>query len=257
MIIIGERINTGFKDIKEAVMAHDPKPLQEWARKQAAAGCDYIDVNLGAVSSKGSDMAWMIEQVQAVVDTPISIDTNKEAILAEAIKACKKPPLVNSTTAAQAKMDAFFPIVADYHASIIGLPIDEAGTPKNAEKRVELAALLLAKAMECGVPTDHVFLDPIVMPLKFLQDQAKVVLETARQYPLLADPAPHIVCGLSNISNKTLHKKLIDRTYLAMLIGAGLDAVIADAMDVELRQTILTAELLMNRQIYADSYIPA
>ena len=82
MIFVGERINTGFKDIKQAVIDKDPEPLQKWARKQAEAGADYLDVNLGAVSTKPEDMCWMIESVQAVVDTPISIDTNKPAILA-------------------------------------------------------------------------------------------------------------------------------------------------------------------------------
>ncbi|MDP7636207.1 MAG: dihydropteroate synthase, partial [Phycisphaerae bacterium] len=77
MIFIGERINTGFKDIKQAVMDKDPAPLQAWAKKQADAGAGYLDVNLGAVSADPSDMCWMIETVQDAVETPICIDTNK------------------------------------------------------------------------------------------------------------------------------------------------------------------------------------
>jgi len=42
-----------------------------------------------------------------------------------------------------------------------------------------------------------------------------------------------------------------------MLVANGLDAVILDVMDVELVNTILTAELVMNKSIYADSYIEA
>ena len=38
MIFVGERINTGFKDVKQAVLDKDPKPIQEWARKQTDAG---------------------------------------------------------------------------------------------------------------------------------------------------------------------------------------------------------------------------
>jgi len=38
MIFVGERINTGFKDIKQAVVDRDPAPLQAWAKKQTAAG---------------------------------------------------------------------------------------------------------------------------------------------------------------------------------------------------------------------------
>jgi len=90
MILIGERINTGFKDIKQAVLNKDPAPLRHWARLQSEAGAHYLDVNLGAVSGKPEDMIWMIEQVQAVTDVPISIDTNKVAIMREAVRVCKQ-----------------------------------------------------------------------------------------------------------------------------------------------------------------------
>ncbi len=255
MIIVGERINTGFKDIKQAVMDKDPAPLQEWARKQAEAGAGYLDVNLGAVSAKPEDMCWMIETVQAVVDTPISIDTNKPAILAEAVKVCNKPPLINSTTAAQAKLDAFLPIVAEYNASIIGLSMDESGTPKSANARVEKAGMVVATAMEAGIPPERIFLDPIVMPLKYMQDQMQEILEAVRQYTLFSDPPPHIICGLSNVSNGTVHKRLINRTFLVMAVGCGLDAAICDVMDADLIKAARTAELVMNREIYADSYV--
>jgi len=255
MIFVGERINTGFKEIKQAVMDKDPKPLQEWAKKQTEAGADYLDVNLGAVSTKPEDMCWMIETVQGAVDTAISIDTNKPAILAEAIKLCNKPPLINSTTAAQEKLDAFLPIVAENNASIIGLSMDASGTPKSADARVEKAGMLLAAAMEAGIPPERVFLDPIIMPMKFMQDQMQEILEATRQYKLFSDPPPHIICGLSNVSNGTTHKKLINRTFLVMSVACGMDAAICDVMDTDLVEAAKTAELVMNKEIYADSYI--
>ncbi len=255
MIFIGERINTGFKDVKQAVLDKDPGPLQSWAKKQTEAGASYLDVNLGAVSSKAADMCWMIETVQQAVDTPVCVDTNKPAILAEAIKACRPGMLINSTTAAAEKLDSMMPIAAEHDASIIGVVMDETGTPKDADKRVENAGAILAKAMELGIEPQRVFLDPIVMPLKFMQEQAKEVLEAVRQFLLFSDPPPHIVCGLSNISSGTTQKKLISRIFLAMAIGSGMDAAICDVMDTELVNAALTAELAMNREIYADSYV--
>jgi 5-methyltetrahydrofolate corrinoid/iron sulfur protein methyltransferase len=255
MILVGERINTGFKDIKQAVLDKDPGPLEEWARQQAAAGADYLDINLGAVSAKPEDMCWMIETVQTVVDTAISIDTNKPAILQEAAKVCNKPPLINSTTAAQEKLDTVLPVAVEHNASIIGLSMDETGTPKSADARVEKAGLILAATMEAGLPPDRVFLDPIVMPLKFMQDQHKQILEASRQFQLFSDPPPHIIGGLSNVSSGAIHKKLINRTFLVMAIGCGMDAAICDVLDSELVHAIRTAELIMNREIYADSYI--
>ncbi len=258
MIFIGERINTGFKDVRAAVANKDADVIRSWARKQADAKADYIDVNLGAVSNKPEDLCWMIETVQnEVPEAKISIDDNKPAMLKEAIPVCKYPPLVNSTIAVDSKLDEILPIIAEHNASIIGLVMDENGSPKNAEKRVENAGKIFAKIMEYGMSPEQLFLDPIVMPLKFMQDQAKEILAAAGQFRLFSDPPCHIICGLSNVSNGTKYKKLINRTFAAMMVAYGMDAVICDVLDEELVNSILTAELIMNKAIYADSYLEA
>ena len=255
MIFIGERINTGFKDIKQAVMDKDPAPLRQWAKKQTDAGAGFLDVNLGAVSADPAVMCWMIQTVQEAVETPICIDTNKLNILAEAIKVCRPGALINSTTAADEKLDAMMPVAAEHDASIIGLVMDESGTPKDVDKRVENAGKILAKAMELGMAPDRVFLDPIVMPLKFMQDQARNILEATRQFLLFSDPPPNIVCGLSNISTSTTNKGLINRTFLVMAINNGMSAAICDVLDTDLVNAAKTADLVMNKEIYADSYV--
>jgi 5-methyltetrahydrofolate corrinoid/iron sulfur protein methyltransferase len=257
MIFIGERINTGFKDVKAAVLAHDASVIKEWAKKQTACKATYIDVNLGAASAKVEDLCWMIEQVQSATEVPISIDTNKYPMLKEAVPLCKKPPLINSTTAIDDKMKEIFPIVAEYGCSIIGLVMDEAGSPKTVEKRLEIAGKILATAMEFGIPPEHLFLDPIVMPLKYMQDQARIILMAANQFQLFSDPPPHVVCGLSNISNGAIHKKLLNRTFAVMMAASGMDAVILDVTDEELVNALISADVVMNRSIYADSYIEA
>ncbi len=105
MILIAERINAGFKDIRQAIVNKDGSVIKQWAQKQAEAKADYLDVNIGTASNKPEDLCWMIEMVQEQVDTAISIDNNKPAMLKEAITVCKKPPLINSTTAAEDKLD--------------------------------------------------------------------------------------------------------------------------------------------------------
>lgn len=255
MILIGERINAGFKDIKNAILNKDGDVIKEWAKKQADAKASYIDVNLGTASNKPEDLCWMIEMVQEEVDTPISIDNNKPSMLKEAIPICKKPPLVNSTTAVDEKMNQLFPIIVEHGASIIGLVMDEAGSPYTADKRVENAGKLIEKALEYGLSPEQIYLDPIVMPLNCMQEQAVEILKGCSQFQLFSDPPCHIVCGLTNISSGAKHKNLINRIFVAMLIANGLDSVICNVLDHELVDTILTAELIMNRSIYADSYI--
>lgn len=257
MIFIGERINGGFKDIKRAITEKDGDIIKQWARRQADAKATYLDVNMGTASNKPDDLCWMIEMVQEEVDLPISIDNNKPLMLKEAMPVCNKPPLVNSTTADEDRMNDLFPLIAEHNASIIGLVMDETGSPKTADKRVEIAGTIVAKTMEYDLSPEQLFLDPIVMPLKYMQEQAKEILAATSQFRLFTDPPCHIVCGLSNISNGTTHKQLINRIFAAMMVANGLDAVICDVTDEELVNTILTAELVMNASIYADSYIEA
>ena len=199
----------------------------------------------------------MIETVQEVVSTPISIDSNKPAFIKEALKVCTQPALINSTTADKEKLDQILPLAVDSGASIIGVCMDKKGSPQDVNRRVELGATIFGEAIEKGLSEERVFIDPVTMPLKFLQEQASNVIEAIRQLTLLSSPPPHIILGLSNISSKTKEPGLINRIFLVMCIEAGLDAAICDVTDDELVNSAITAELILNKQIYSDSFIKA
>ena len=63
--------------------------------------------------------------------------------------------------------------------------------------------------------------------------------------------------GLSNVSQRCSNRELINRTYLAMVVAHGMDAAIMDPLDAELMDTAITAELLLEKMIYCDSYLQA
>jgi 5-methyltetrahydrofolate corrinoid/iron sulfur protein methyltransferase len=257
MIFIGERINGGFKDIVKAVKEKNSDIIKKWAIRQTQARANYIDVNIGAVSNKVEDYIWMIETVQETVPTPISIDTNKLEFVKEALKLCQKAPLINSTTAHDEKLDQLVGLAVEHEVSLIGVCMDEKGSPQDVNRRVELGAKIFTYAVERGLPPERLFLDPVIMPLKFLQPQATNVLEAISQFKLLSDPPPHVAVGLSNISSQTMESKLINRTFLVMAIEAGLDAVICDVTDTELVNATITAELIKGKHIYSDSFLKA
>jgi len=257
MIFIGERINGGFKDIQRAIKEKDKSIIQRWAKIQLEAGANYLDVNMGAASNKIDDFLWMLETVQEAVETPISIDSNKPAFTEKAIKACKRSPIINSTTADKEKLDQIIPLAVEHNASLIGLCMDKKGAPQNINRRVELGATIFTAAIEKGLPPEKLFLDPVTMPLKFLQEQAGNLIEAVRQFKLLSDPPPHIVVGLSNISSQAKEMRLINRIFLVMCIEAGLDAAICDVTDTELVNSAITAEIIQNKHIYSDSFLQA
>ncbi|SMC84009.1 methyltetrahydrofolate cobalamin methyltransferase [Sporomusa malonica] len=256
MILIGERINGMFKDIGKAVREHDPKPLQEWAVKQKEGGAHYLDVNTGPNSEDQTvDLPWMVKTVMEVSDLPLAIDTTDYDAMEAALIAYGKPgALINSIGCEQEKIDRVFPMAAKYQADVVCLCISKSGIPKSAEERVALAMEFVANAEVYGLQPDNLFIDPIILPVNVAQEHAVEALETIRQIKLLSNPAPLTTIGLSNVSQKTPHRPLLNRTFAVMAMTAGLDSAILDANDDMMVDAIASARVILNKDIYCDSY---
>lgn len=256
MIIIGERINGMFKDIGRAVREHDPKPLQEWAVKQKEGGAHYLDVNTGPNSEDQSiDLPWMVKMVQEVSDLPLAIDTTDYDAMEAALKAYGKPgALINSIGCEQEKIDRVFPMAAKYQADVVCLCISKSGIPKSADERVALAMEFVANAEAYGLQPDNLWIDPIILPVNVAQEHASEAIETIRQIKMLSNPAPLTTIGLSNVSQKSPFRPLLNRTFAVMAMCAGLDSAICDANDDDLIDAIASARIILNKDIYCDSY---
>lgn len=256
MFIIGERINGMFKDIAQAIRDGDPRPIQEWAKKQEAGGARYLDINTGpAAKDQVKTMRWLVEKTQEVSNLPLTLDsTNYDAIEA-GLEICKHPAMINSVPAEWPKMERVFTMALKYNAAVIGLAMNEQGIPKDADTRVALAMELVAAADSYGIPMEDLYIDPLVLPCNVGQDHGPEVMQTLRQVKLLADPAPRTVVGLSNISQGTKNREQINRIFAVMGVANGLDAAVADACDHQLIEAIATARIIMNLDIYCDSYV--
>lgn len=256
MIIIGERINGMFTDIAQAIKDQDPKPVQEWARKQEENGAGYLDLNVGPASrDRVGAMKWLIEVTQEVSDLPLALDSTDYTAIEEGLKICKRPAMINSVPCVADKMERVFTMAVEYDAEVVALAMSEEGIPKDADSRIALAAELVATAAGYGLEADKLFIDPLVLPCNVAQDHGPEVMRTLREIKLISDPAPNTVVGLSNASQGTSNRELVNRTYAVMLMACGLDAAIADANDDELMAAVATARILLNMDIYCDSYI--
>jgi 5-methyltetrahydrofolate corrinoid/iron sulfur protein methyltransferase len=262
MFVIGERINGMFKGIGDAILAKDKKPVHEMAELQLAAGADALDINVGTRVPKEERVAameWLVDTTREVTDMPLSIDTvsliTMRAGLARASR--KGKGIINSTTGQADKLEAFMKLAHEFNAGIVGLSIDENGVAASVDAKLEIGMRIIASAMEHEVPVDSVLLDPIILPLNCAQAAPGIVLQTIAQFKMLSDPAPRIVIGLSNLSQGASERPLINRTFLVMAMAAGLDSSIHDPLDEELTNAMVTAELLLNKTIYSDSYLAA
>jgi 5-methyltetrahydrofolate corrinoid/iron sulfur protein methyltransferase len=258
MILIGERINGMFKDVRNAILNRDPEPIKDLAIRQTKAGARYLDINTGptvAPEEQPAVMEWLVKVAQEVSPLPCCLDsTNPDAIEA-GLKVHRGKAMINSTTADQWKMDIYFPMAAKYGAAIIGLAMNEKGVPKDANDRIALAMELVANADAHGIPMEDLYIDPLILPVNVAQDHCPEVLEAIRQVKILASPPPRTVLGLSNVSQRCPERSLLNRTYLVMAMTAGLDAAIVDVEDEALVDAAATANILLNREIYCDAWL--
>ncbi|MBM4049618.1 MAG: methyltetrahydrofolate--corrinoid methyltransferase [Planctomycetes bacterium] len=264
MLAIGERINGMFQDVKKAIQKKDKKVIQDLAVKQTQAGAAFLDVNVGtAAQDQEGTMKWLIETIQEVCKTPIAIDSQKLNVIKAGIEVVAKGSnfLINSCPLNTKKdpevLEKYLALCQEHNASLVALTMDREGVPQNVEKRVEIAAAIVEKAMTAGVSTDKLFIDPIILPINVSQNQPTFLLEVMSQVKLLADPRPHMTVGLSNLSQGASERSLINRTFLVMAIAVGLDSAIVDVFDTELMDAAITAEMLLNKQIYSDSFLKA
>lgn len=258
MFVISERINGMFRRVRNAIAEKDVAAIQQIAKEQLAAGSDALDINVGPASAdKIGAMQWLVESVQEVTDKPLCLDTPIPEVMEAALKVCDNPKIINSTNGEKEKLDALLPLAAEYNAEIIGLAMDSKGIPRDAAGRVEIALQILASAMEHGIEPNRLYIDPVALPVNAVQRQSPNTLEALSQIRLLSDPPPKTVVGLSNVSQGAPMRSLLNRTYVVMCIASGLDAAVMDPEDRELMDAAITADLLMNKAIYADDFLKA
>ncbi len=262
MYVIGERINGMFNVIGDALAAKNKKAIQEMAEKQIASGADALDINVGTrvpKAERAAAMKWLVDTTREVTHKPLSIDNPSLETVRVGVEAAVKggKAIINSTTGQQEKLVAFMKLAREFNAGIIGLAIDENGVASTTQGKVDIGMRILAAALEAEVPVDDVYLDPIILPVNCDQKAPGLVLETISQFRLLSDPSPHVVIGLSNLSQGASERGLINRAFLTMAVGAGLDAAIVDSLDTELMNAMIAAEMLLNRAIYSDSFLKA
>lgn len=245
MLVIGENIHIISPRVKTGIDERDGEFFRALAQRQVAAGADYVELNIGPSRKRGPEiMQWLVNEVQDSVNVPLSLDTTNADAIEAGIKVCKRTPLINSTSAEEARRNRLLPLAAQYQAPIIALTMTQQGIPNTADGRAELAFELINAGAEFGVPADRLFLDPLVLPVTADQPGVQVTVESIRMFKGLSDPPVKTVVGLSNVSNgaPNENRPLINRVFLVMLLGAGLDSAIVDPLDEPLMEAVRIVE---------------
>jgi 5-methyltetrahydrofolate corrinoid/iron sulfur protein methyltransferase len=247
MYIIGENIHIISEKVKEALSQRDVLFFQDLAVRQVEAGAQALDINLGPRKKDGEEVfPWMVELLEAVVDVPLSFDTtNLAGIEAGLKKITKAQPIINSTSAEPERLERVPLLAKQYQTKLIALTMGSSGIPIAADERVNIAVeKLIPRMMEIDYSMENLIIDPLVLTVSGCQQYCPHLIEAVRTLQYAWDPTPAISVGLSNVSNAVpvQNRALINRTYCAMLMGVGLQMMIANPMDEPLKETVRVIE---------------
>ena len=259
MILIGEKINSTRKPIREAIAKRDAAFLQDLARAQTQAGADYLDLNTGAFPEEEARlMEWLVGLISQTVDLPLVLDSASPAALEAGLKAISdnSSTIINSITAEEAKFRQVVPLVLEYDAAVLALALDDNGISKTVEDRFAAAQRLIEALAAEGLPHERIFLDPLIQPISVQNDFGLIAIEVIRR---VKEQFPQVktTCGLSNISFGLPQRAKLNRYFLAMAVAAGLDSAILDPLDRELIGAIRVSEALAGKDRFCKNYIKA
>ena len=222
---------------------------------------DYADLNVGpAKGAYAGILPKLVELVQGNSELGISLDTTNTDEMHKALSLCKHPEdvFLNSTSKDEPRLEKVTSMAADNGSNIIALTLSkETGIPKTCNGRLEIAFEIYEKCAEKGIENEKIYFDPLILPVSIDQTQAFEALNTIKMIKESFDPPVKTIIGLSNISNGSPAelRPLINRTFAVLAHGAGLDAAIVDAKDIELVRILRMLETSKPEKLVDELYL--
>jgi cobalamin-dependent methionine synthase I len=185
VIVIGELINATRKSVNGIMVNRDVAGLLELARRQIAAGADYLDVNAATGASGDSEpaaMEWAVTTILREMDVALSIDSASPEVMSAALKTgMKKAPILNSVNAEPERLEAILPLAKGSGASLICLAMGKGGISEKASERLAMCRAIYDRAMALGIEPERLFFDPLIMTVATSPEQGRVTIETLRR----------------------------------------------------------------------------
>jgi 5-methyltetrahydrofolate--homocysteine methyltransferase len=261
MLIIGEKINASIPAVKAIYQQRDRDGLIELAGRQARAGADQIDVNVGTGLGSREDeiaaMVWAIENIQQELEIPICIDSPDPAVIEAGLRAREgRSSLINSTKAEDESLKKIVPLALRYEAPLVALAMDESGIPETLEGRIDACRKTVAVCLRSGLALESIYFDPLVIPVSTDVKQGIVTLNCISAIKRIF-PGAKTVTGLSNISYGLPSRSLLNVGFLYMAMNAGLDAVIMDPLVDEQMSAVRAGEVLIGKDRHCRRYTRA
>ena len=253
-VLIGERINpTGKPLLKEAVINGNTDYILNEAIRQTEKGVHILDVNVGVpCTNEAETLKNTIYAIQAVVDTPLQIDTSDIAALGGAMRMYNGKPLVNSVNGEDESMNSVFPLIKKYGGAVIALTMDKKGIPATAKERVRIAEKIIARAAEFGIEKKDIIADPLCLTVSADSGSAEVTLEAVK---LLKKRGIKTSLGVSNISFGLPARDKINAVFFSLALDSGLDCAIMNPFSEKMTDVYYAYRALHGQDRTCSDYV--
>ena len=233
-VIIGERINpTGKPAFRKALTEGDMAFVLNEGLGQASHGAHVLDVNVGVPGiDEAGTMCRTVQELQAVCDLPLQIDSSDFETLERALRLYNGRPLLNSVNGKRDSLEQILPLAKKYGAVVVALTLDENGIPDTVEGRLEVARKILRTAEDFGIPKKQIVFDPLTMTVSTGAQNARITLETVRV--LRREWGMQTILGVSNVSFGLPQRERLNSAFFTMALENGLSAGIINPMSMRM-----------------------
>lgn len=253
--VIGERINpTGKKLFKEALRNGDIDYILREAIAQVDAGAHILDVNVGLPEINEEEiMVKVIKEIQSILDVPLQIDSTNAKAIEIGLRYYNGKAIVNSVNGENKVLQNILPIVKKYGAAVVGLTLDERGIPSSGEERFRIAEKIVKTAESYGIDKKDIYIDCLTLTAAAQQEDVK---ETLKALSLVKEKLNvKTVLGVSNVSFGLPNREILNKTFLAASLFAGLDLPIINPLNKDIMDTIVASKVLWNEDNGAKEYL--
>lgn len=254
-ILIGERINpTGKKKFKEALREHDIEHILSVGIAQQDRGAHVLDVNVGIPEiDEPALLTEVVYELQAIIDLPLQIDTTDVVAMERALRRYNGKPMINSVNGKEEVMNEIFPLVKKYGGLVVCLTLDEEGIPDTAERRIEIARKIIARAEEYGIARKDLIFDTLAMTVS-ADDKAALATLDALDY-IRHELGCNTSLGVSNVSFGLPQREIITSSFFLMAMTRGLSAAIMNPNSNEMMKVYYSFKTLMGIDESCGDYI--
>ncbi|TDB39494.1 MAG: hypothetical protein D9V44_00550 [Actinobacteria bacterium] len=255
LAVIGERINpTGKKALAASLRDGSMAIVREYAVEQQHAGAHLLDVNVGAAGvDAASVFPAAVSALAGLTDLPLVLDNTDPAALEPALRSYPGRALVNSVNGGEESLTAILPLAARYGAAVVVLALDDDGIPATAEGRLAIVDRIRSRAHAAGLTDSDLVVDCLVLTAASDPHAARATLEAVREVSKARGLAT--VLGVSNVSHGLPGRPALNAAYLAMAVGAGLDAAIINPSDIEAMRAVAATDALLGSDPQAERWI--